>query len=180
MKTQINDLLRQTVNNVNNGHSIYTRDEVTNLLWTLQAKVEEFTETETEPVGRWFTQQQVSDMLSAFGKELIEKQIEYINRMDLDIDTDEIEIDDYDDFDIQIGSGNRIELTYEGQFRYNGESPNTLVANEIENEFDYGILADDVNLFMQNEISRQANLENDLVTLERGEVESSEFTVAEK
>lgn len=169
MKNQINDLLRQTISTVNNGHRIYTVDEVTNLLWTLQAKVEEFTETETEPVGRWFTQKQVEEMLLLFGKQISKGQIEYIKEMETEIDLDEIEVEDESDYEVEVGRHLNLEIRYTGDYKYNGNSPSEIVAYQLENEFDFDVLTSDVTLFMQNEISRQANVEN----------VSSEFMVCE-
>lgn len=170
MKNQINLLLRETISTVNNGHRIYTADEVTNLLWTIQAKIEEVPDVD-QPVGRWFTQKEVEQMLFAFGIQVLKDQIEYINNMNCEIDTDEIELDSEDDFEVDIVGNLRLDIRYTGSFRYTGEEINVIVARELETETFNQDLTDDVSLFMMNELSRQ---ENEAFN------DSSEFTITEK
>lgn len=176
MKNQIHTTVRQAINNVNNSHSLYTRDEVTNVLWTLDAKLTDVLNEMPEQTDAVFTRAQVEQMLFEFGQSVLDKTITLIEGMDLSIDTDLIEMDD-DDYDVQIGRGNCLEIRYDGSFTYNGTDPSEIVIYEIEEALDLENLRDDASLFLNNVLSKQAN---DLVTLERGEVEWSEFTVTEK
>lgn len=160
MKNAINLSIRQVIANVNNAHSIYTKDEVSTILWGLQATIESMPEPEVQKQTETsFSKEQVEEMLLRFGKQLKNDMIEFIEQMEVEIDTDEIEIDDYDDFDIQISSGHRIELEYEGTFRYNGPSPSILVSRELDQPYvlDEDSLRDDITLFMNNELSKIEN-----------------------
>jgi hypothetical protein len=142
MNTEILEIVRKTINEVNNGHAIYNRDEVTNILWNLESAQTAlmFPAYEAKEKERTFTETEVQIMLQAYGRHLIHETKDYIESMDTEIDTDEIEIDDYDDFDIQIGSNHRIELEYEGSFNYNGKSPSEIVIDRFDNEYDYDML----------------------------------------
>jgi hypothetical protein len=160
MKAEINATTRQMINEVNEGHEIYTKLEVENLLWTLLARQTEILRTIPEPTTNdaMFTKEQVRKMLYDFGVQKYKDLVEYIANMETEIDTDQIEMDDDEDFDIEVNNL-RLSFTYCGLFKYNGDSPSEIVARDLENQIETELFDDDATLFLNNELSKKVNAE---------------------
>lgn len=158
MKTQIFDLTQKTINDVTNGHAIYTRDEVITLLWNLRAEQLALINEAPQTNDAMFTKEQVRKMLYDFGVQKYKDLLEYIENMETDIDIDEIELDDDEDFDVEV-SDLRLAITYCGGFKYNGDSPSEIVARDLENQIETELFDDDATLFLNNELSKKVNAE---------------------